>query len=75
MSKSGAVSATDILPNLYNDTFSENTNHEDKVDDLNYDVYNLVSCDHHTLNVDTNDDIEDIILHAATRSSQLLIKR
>lgn len=45
--------------------------HEDYVDDLAYDVFNMVACDHHALNSATN----SVIVDAATRATQLLINR
>ena len=61
------VSAASIAPDAYDEY------DEDIVDDLEYDVYNLVACDNHALNV--TDGIENSILAAATRATQLLVKR
>jgi hypothetical protein len=77
MSKS--ILATDILPSLYNneeDLGDQRESHEDVVDDLNYDVYNLVAFNYHPVRFTGNEDEkEDAILDAATRATQLLIKR
>lgn len=69
------ISAIDIIPNLYDPSYIEQLNAEDKVDDLNYDVYNLVCCDYHTVKVNEENQLESSILDAATRAVQLLVKR
>lgn len=76
---SGVVSATDILPTLYDDADDmEGTreSHEDVVDDLNYDIYNLVAFNYHPVKMPSDEEErEEAILEAATRATQLLIKR
>lgn len=72
MSSEEPISATDIIPHLYDANYTAIS--EDKVDDLNYDLHNLVCCDYHTLKV-SDDDMESIIVDTATRAVQLLVKR
>ena len=72
------VSATDIVPTLYNDEEEENNEvfHEDKVDDLVYDTYNLVACDYHDIVLDGDDESNsEKMLEAATRATQLLVNK
>jgi hypothetical protein len=73
------VSATDILPSLYGndeDLDMGQESHEDVVDDLNYDVYNLVAFNYHPIRVTGDEDEkEEALLEASTRATQLLIKR
>jgi hypothetical protein len=70
------LSASDIVPNLYDDDFDQdNYDNEDRVNDLKYDVYNLVACDYHAIRVDENESLEDTIKDATTRATQLLINR
>lgn len=54
-----------------------NINNEDIVDDLKYDVFNLVACNHHTirLDIDNGEDIEDAIVLTTQRATQLLLKK
>ena len=76
---SAVVSATDILPTLYdNDEDLDGTreSHEDVVDDLNYDIYNLVAFNYHPVRIVGDDEEkEEAIMEAATRATQLLVKR
>jgi hypothetical protein len=66
------VSARDILPSLYDD---EN-GREDVVDDLKYDLRNLTACNYHEIrSTDDDEEREDMIFEAATRATQLLVKR
>ena len=73
------VLATDILPSLYDneEDFDETReSHEDVVDDLNYDLYNLVAFNYHSVRlIGDDEEKEDTILEAATRATQLLVKR
>ena len=74
------VSASDIVPTLYdNDSDSnsdESENHEDQVDDLTYDTYNLVACDYHQIVLDGDAGANEAkIQEAATRATQLLINK
>jgi hypothetical protein len=65
------VSARDIIPTLYDDG-----SREDLVDDLKYDVKNLTACNYHAMrSTDDEDEREEMILEAATRATQLLVKR
>ena len=51
-------------------------NAEDVVDDLEYDVFNLVACDNHALNLtEDGEDLEELLLSSTTRAAQLLMKR
>lgn len=73
------VSASDIVPSLYEDEESDSNSDEgetfeDQVDDLTYDTYNLVACDYHQIVLDGNDR-EEKIQEAATRATQLLVNR
>jgi hypothetical protein len=77
-----AVSASDIVPTLYDDSDrerdsdSEEELHEDRVDDLTYDVYNLVACDYHQVVLDQAPAANEEKIHeAATRATQLLVNR
>lgn len=76
---SATVLATDILPSLYdNEEELDETreSHEDVVDDLNYDLYNLVAFNYHSVRlVGDDEEKEEVILEAATRATQLLVKR
>lgn len=73
------VLATDILPSLYDneeDYDETRESHEDVVDDLNYDLYNLVAFNYHSVRlIGDDEEKEDTILEAATRATQLLVKR
>ena len=75
---STTVLATDILPSLYDndDDMDTRESHEDVVDDLNYDIYNLAAFNYHPIKIPAEEDErEEAILEAATRATQLLIKR
>ena len=51
---------------------------EDKVDDLSYDVYNLVACNYHALPIDSSmggKKVEELLLEQSTRNTQLLINK
>lgn len=70
------LSATDIIPDLYNDDNAEEyENKEDKVDDLTYDVFNLFCGDYSTLKCENDDEKEAVIHSVATRATQLLIRK
>lgn len=69
------LSATDIVPNLYDEGTIEQDCTEDKVDDLSYDTYNLFCGDYSTLKCENENDKESLILATATRATQLLIKK
>lgn len=76
---SAIVLATDILSSLYDDDEDlkgTGESREDVVDDLNYDVFNLVAFNYHPVRfLGTDEDREDELLEAATRATQLLVKR
>ena len=76
--------ATDLIPNLYDDdTGSEDGSiesevYEDDVDDLKYDVYNLLATSYHTLRApgSSGDEKRDEIIHEKTeRAAQLLLNK
>lgn len=75
------VSASDIVPSLYEDEGSDSNSeegefHEDQVDDLTYDTHNLVACDYHQVVLDGDDVANEAkIQEAATRATQLLVNR
>mmetsp|Transcript_27878 Transcript_27878/g.28147 ORF Transcript_27878/g.28147 Transcript_27878/m.28147 type:complete len:348 (+) Transcript_27878:233-1276(+) len=76
ISKEKTLTATDIIPNLYDSSALNSLDVvEDKVDDLTYDIYNLVCCDYHTLRVPDDENCEATILQAAARATQLLVKK
>ena len=57
-------------------TSSSNSNHEDVIDDLNYDVRNLATFNYHPIRLQGNSAVDEAtILEAATRATQLLVKR
>ena len=71
-----AVSASDIVPELYDENSDADVDTEDHVDDLTYDVFNLVACDYHPLNVgEGSKDLEDTLLNVTSRATQLLVNR
>jgi hypothetical protein len=76
---SATVLATDILSNLYDnddDLKGNGESREDVVDDLNYDIFNLVAFNYHPVRfLGSEEDREDELLEAATRATQLLVKR
>lgn len=53
------------------------TNTEDVVDDLKYDIFNLVACNHHTIRLDNDskEKLEDAIVNHTQRAVQLLFKK
>jgi hypothetical protein len=53
------------------------TNKEDVVDDLKYDIFNLVACNHHSIRLDNDskESLEDAIVHHTQRAVQLLFKK
>lgn len=53
------------------------TNTEDVVDDLKYDIFNLVACNHHTIRLDNDckENLEDAIVNHTQRAVQLLFKK
>jgi hypothetical protein len=70
------IGARDIVANLYDDDVEDmEESHEDVVDDLNYDVYNMVARNYHPILFDSNDDIEAVLQENFTRATQLLITR
>lgn len=79
-----AVSARDLLPGTFkNDSDEEesssmeeeNENTEDVVDDLQYDVFNLLACNYHTIRILEEDDKEEVLQQQAQRAAQLLMKK
>ena len=68
------VVAEDIVSDLYEDESEVEESHEDVVDDLNYDVFNLVSRNYHPVQTGGSN-FEDVLLENTTRSAQLLIKK
>lgn len=53
----------------------ENENSEDVVDDLQYDVFNLLACNYHTIRILDEDDKEEVLQQQAQRAAQLLMKK
>jgi hypothetical protein len=80
-----AVSARDLLPKTFtgdseeDEDFSgdeeEMENREDVVDDLEYDVYNLLACNYHAVRVMDGEDKEEVLKNHFQRSAQLLMKK
>jgi hypothetical protein len=78
-----AVSAKDILPETFGDSEEETSsvenddveNTEDVVDDLQYDVHNLLACNYHAIRVMDNEDKEEVLKSHFQRAAQLLMKR
>jgi hypothetical protein len=69
----GVISAKNVLPNLYEDP---DNNHEDVVDDLSYDVYNLASFNYHPVIISADETKkEEALLESTRRATQLLIKK
>lgn len=83
--KESVISAKDLLPETFNDGSDEEDqysvdsegveNREDVVDDLEYDVYNLLACNYHAVRVLDNEDKEEVLKSQFTRSAQLLMKK
>lgn len=77
------VHASEIVPSLYEEEEDEDNEddeeefHEDTVDDLTYDLYNLVACDYHPLLPPASSvsevEVEEQIREKATRATQLLV--
>lgn len=76
---SATVLATDILPSLYDndeDLNGTRESHEDVMDDLNYDVYNLAAFNYHSVRITgEGEEREEALLDASIRATQLLVKR
>lgn len=80
------ISVHDIIPK-YSLNKEDNNNEEeeydddneedysDKVDDLKYDLFNLIACDYHPLKYENNETFEEEIYNKATRATQLLINK
>ena len=69
-----AISARDIVPNLYGDD-SDGEYEEEAIDDLSYDVYNLAAFNHHAIRFSDMDAKEEVLHDAALSATQLLIKK
>ena len=70
------MSAADIVPELYDESSDVDIDTEDHVDDLTYDVFNLVACDYHPLNIgEGSKHLEDTLLSATSRATQFLVNR
>jgi hypothetical protein len=75
------ISVSDLVPNYYetaedNEDDYDGEDTRDHVDDLTYDICNLVACDYHPLQLETTgSDVNEIIQASATRATQLLINR
>jgi hypothetical protein len=81
------VSARSIIPNLYNDEVVSGSSddedeendivqkREDLVDDLHYDVYNLLACNYHPIRFLDGQDKEAVLAETARRAAQLLMKK
>lgn len=67
------LSAADIVPHAYEEGDSDDN--EDRVDDLIYDVYNLVACDYHAIKEVNDEVVEENLLASTQRATQLLINR
>lgn len=76
------VSAKDILPKTFGDSDDEEStgsreieNNEDVVDDLGYDVHNLLACNYHAIRIGNNEDKEEVLKSHFKRAAQLLMKK
>ena len=79
------VSAKDLLPKTFGGEsdeednssmeYEENGNTEDIVDDLEYDVYNLLACNYHAIRVPEKEDKEEVFNAHFQRAAQLLMKK
>lgn len=74
------LSVDAVAPGLYDgsqELEEDDTAAEDVVDDLVYDVFNLVACDNNELKLNQSggESVEEVILQSATRATQLLVKR
>lgn len=72
MDVEGVIGAEEIVNNLYDE---EDSDQEDVVDDLNYDLFNLVAKHYHSIPVSEGDDLENVLREHATRATQLLVKK
>lgn len=50
-------------------------NTEDVVDDLEYDVHNLLACNYHAIRILDNEDKEEVLKGHFQRAAQLLMKK
>lgn len=71
-----SLHATDIIPDLYDESGSDenDVDNEDHVNDLKYDVFNLLACDNHALRIE-NDNLEEVLCDATQRATQLLVQK
>jgi hypothetical protein len=74
------ISVSDLVPNYYETTDDHEDDYDgedthDQVDDLTYDVCNLVACDYHPLQFQNTESVNETIQESATRATQLLINR
>lgn len=79
------VSARDLLPGTFKGDDSEDEtssveqddieNTEDVVDDLEYDVHNLLACNYHAIRILDNEDKEEVLKTYFQRAAQLLMKK
>ena len=60
---------------MESDSGEGNENTEDIVDDLEYDVFNLLACNHHAVRILDNEDKEQVLQSHFQRAAQLLMKR
>jgi regulator of ribosome biosynthesis len=72
MDMEGVVGAEDIVNDLYDE---DDSDQEDVVDDLNYDLFNLVARNYHSIPVSSGDDLESVLREHVTRATQLLVKK
>jgi hypothetical protein len=69
------LAASVVAPHAYeSDSESENEDNEDHVDDLTYDIFNLVACDYHPVVVE-GEKRENLLKESAMRATQLLVNR
>lgn len=74
------ISAKDIVPGAFKNEMDDDIsdvdeNREDVVDDLSYDVFNLLACNYHAIRITNTDDREQILQSQAQRVAQLLMKK
>jgi hypothetical protein len=78
------VTARSLLPKTFAEESDEEhssgddeeiENREDVVDDLEYDVYNLLACNYHAVRVMDGEDKEEVLKSHFQRSAQLLMKK
>jgi len=72
MEVEGVVGAEDIVNDLYDE---DDSDQEDVVDDLNYELFNLVAKNYHSIPVSNGDNLENVLREHATRATQLLVKK